>query len=140
MITLYNEVEADAGRVFEILSTTEGQRAFWTQDCDITEGHARFGFPHAPVDLHADVTTEPGKLVRMHCTEGFPYWGGSTWEWELDGSKILFRHYGFGEGFPEPDLGRVTQGWAMIHDRLVRYANTGQAQPFFEQQEATDGS
>jgi hypothetical protein len=43
-------------------------------------GHARFGFPQAPVDLLADVTTEPGKLVRMRVTAGFPFWEGSTWE------------------------------------------------------------
>ncbi len=131
MITLYNETEADASRLFEILTTTEGQRAFWTQDCDVSPEHARFGFAAAPIDLEVDVTAEPAKLVRMHCTSGFPYWTGSTWEWELSGSAVLFRHYGFGEGFPEADLGRVTQGWAMIHDRLVRYANTGTPQPYF---------
>ena len=37
--------------VFEVLSTTEGQRAFWTADCDVSAGQARFGFPQAPVDL-----------------------------------------------------------------------------------------
>ena len=59
------------------------------------------------------MTTEPGKLVRMHVTSGFPFWEGSTWEWELRrgrpgpdvGTGVLFRHYGFGEGYPEIDLG-----------------------------------
>jgi hypothetical protein len=63
-ITLATDVDADAARVFEVLSTTQGQRGFWTADCDVSGGHARFGFPQAPVDLVTDVSTEPGKLVR----------------------------------------------------------------------------
>lgn len=118
-ITLALDVAGDAARVFEVLSTTEGQRAFWTADCDVSADRARFGFPVAPVDLEADVITEPGKLVRMHVTSGFPFWDGSTWEWELGpaaraeaGTSVLFRHYGFGCGLPRarprlhrPDLG-----------------------------------
>ena len=59
-IVLAADVEADRARVFEVLSTTSGQRAFWTPDCDVTAGKARFGFPQAPIDLLADVTAEPG--------------------------------------------------------------------------------
>ena len=76
--TLAVDVAADADRVFEILSTTEGQRGFWTADCDVSGDRARFGFAQAPVDLEVDVTTEPAKLVRMQVTSGFPFWEGST--------------------------------------------------------------
>jgi hypothetical protein len=34
-IALAVDVPADAARLFEILSTTEGHRAFWTDDCDV---------------------------------------------------------------------------------------------------------
>ena len=88
--------------------------------------------PQAPVDLLADVTTEPGKLVRMHMTSGFPFWEGSTWEWELgpaaraeSGTSVLFRHYGFGDGYAEIDLGHTAQTWALILDRLQRYVASG---------------
>jgi uncharacterized protein YndB with AHSA1/START domain len=64
-ITLVTDVDADAARVFEVLSTPQGQRGFWTADCDVSGGHARFGFPQAPVDLVTDVSTEPGKLVTV---------------------------------------------------------------------------
>src|ERR1700747_1562201 len=101
-VILAADVEADLPRVFEILSTTQGQRSFWTTDCEVSGGRARFGFPQAPVDLLTEVTTEPGKLVRMRVTAGFPFWEGSTWEWELGpaaraetGTGVLFRHYGF---------------------------------------------
>src|SRR4051794_22748721 len=137
-ITLAVDVDADPGRVSEILSSTGGQRAFWTADCEVSTDRARFGFAQAPVDLEADLSTEPGKLVRMRVTSGFPYWEGSTWEWELGpatraetGTSVLFRHYGFTDGYPEVDLGHTAQTWALILDRLVRYVATGIPQPFF---------
>jgi hypothetical protein len=49
-IVLAADVEADRARVFEVLTTTSGQRAFWTPDCDVSAGKARFGFPQAPMD------------------------------------------------------------------------------------------
>jgi len=138
-IALAVDVAADPERVFEILSTTDGQRSFWTADCDITDGSAaRFGFAAAPVDLITTVITEPGRLVRMTVTSGFPFWEGSTWEWELSapartesGTGVLFRHYGFGPGYAEIDLAHTAQTWALIMDRLATYANTGDAVPFF---------
>lgn len=136
-IVLAEDVDADCSRVFEVLSTTQGQRAFWTADCDVSAARARFGFPQAPVDLVADVTAEPGKLVRMRVTAGFPFWEGSTWEWELAdgrggaGTAILFRHYGFADGYAETDLAHTAQTWALILHRLAGYLATGQPQPFF---------
>jgi uncharacterized protein YndB with AHSA1/START domain len=137
-ISLAADVDADRTRVFEVLSTADGQRAFWTVDCDIADGHARFGFPEAPVDLHADVSADPGSLVRMRVTSGFPFWEGSTWEWQLGeasrtgtGTGVLFRHYGFADGYAEVDLAHTAQTWAMILDRLSGYLASGRAQPFF---------
>jgi uncharacterized protein YndB with AHSA1/START domain len=143
-ITLATDVEADRAHVFEALSTTQGQRGFWTADCDLSGDRARFGFPQAPVDLLADVISEPGKLVRMRVTSGFPFWEGSTWEWELGeaaraatGTSVLFRHYGFGEGYAEIDLGHTAQTWALILQHLADYLASGSPQPFFP---ATEGS
>ena len=140
--TLAVDVAADAHRVFEILSTTSGQRGFWTANCAVSGDRARFGFAQAPVDLEVDVTTEPGKLVRMQVTSGFPFWEGSTFEWELGpaaraetGTGILFRHYGFADGYPENDLGHTAQTWAMVMDRLAGFALTGTPQPFFPETE-----
>ena len=140
-IILAADVEADRARVFEALSTTGGQRAFWTADCDVSADRARFGFAQAPMDLVTDVITEPGKLVRMRVTSGFPFWEGSTWEWELGdasraatGTGVLFRHYGFGEGYAEVDLGHTAQTWALILDRLASYVASGRPQPLFPAQ------
>ncbi len=137
-ITLAVDVPADADRVFEILSTTAGQRGFWTADCDVSASAARFGFAQAPVDLETDVTTEPARLVRMQVRSGFPFWEGSTWEWELgpasraeSGTSVLFRHYGFGDGYADIDLEHTAQTWALILDRLANFVSTGDPQPFF---------
>jgi hypothetical protein len=136
--TLAVDVAADADRVFGILSTTEGQCGFWTANCDVSGSRARFGFAQAPVDLEVAVTAEPRKLVRMQVTSGFPFWEGSTFEWELGpttraetGTGILFRHYGFADGYPESDLGHTAQTWAMVLDRLAKYAGSGTPQPLF---------
>src|SRR3954451_24602911 len=137
-ITLAVDVDADPSRVSDILSSAEGQRSFWTADCDVSADRARFEFAQAPLDLLADVTTEPGKLVRMRVTAGFPFWEGSTWEWELGeaaraetGTGVLFRHYGFGAGYAEIDFAHTAQTWALILARLAGYLATGTPQPFF---------
>jgi uncharacterized protein YndB with AHSA1/START domain len=135
-ITLAVDVDADPDRVFEILTRTDGQRTFWTEDCDVSRERARFGFPSTPSQLAVGVTTEPSKLVRMKVTSGFPFWEGSTWEWGLGdaaraetGSGVLFRHYGFGEGYADTDLGHTVQTWAGILDRLAKCAAPGAPQP-----------
>lgn len=59
-ITLAVAVDADARRVHDILSSSDGQRGFWPGDSDVFADPARFGFPQAPVDLEVDAATEPG--------------------------------------------------------------------------------
>lgn len=74
----------------------------------------------------------------MQVTSGFPFWEGSTFEWELgpttraeSGTGILFRHYGFADGYPETALGHTAQTRAMVLDRLGKYADSGTPQPLF---------
>ena len=74
----------------------------------------------------------------MQVTSGFPFWDGSTWEWELgpasraeSGTSVLFRHYGFADGYAEIDLGHTAQTWALVLDRLVKYVESGTPQPLF---------
>ena len=78
-IILGLNVDAPLERVFEILTLTEGQKSFWTEDCEVSSDHARFGFVEAPVDLEVSVKQEPNRLVQMKVTSGFPFWDGSTW-------------------------------------------------------------
>ena len=133
-IVLAFDVAATPARMYHILTTTEGQSAFWTGDCDIHSDHARFSFP-AESPVHVDITTEPERLVRMHSTSGVTHGGTVTWEYELHpaakGTTVVFREYGFPEDYSEVDLGRTTQTWARIMDRLASYVATGTPQPFF---------
>jgi len=133
-IVLAFDVAADPARVYQILTTTQGQSAFWTADCDVHAGHARFGFP-GKATVEADITTQPERLVRMNPTPGLTHGGNVTWEYELhpvkDGTTILFRDYGFPQEHSDMDLGRTARTWAQIMDRLISYIATGKPQPFF---------
>ncbi|MGD0055217.1 MAG: SRPBCC domain-containing protein [Acidimicrobiales bacterium] len=137
-ITLAIEVKAPPKKVFDILSSTQGQQSFWTADCDVQPDHARFGFEEAPVDLDVSVHLEPDSLVRMTVLTGFPHWDGSTWEWALsphgDGDScttVIFRHYDFGEGYSEANLGGTAQTWAMTLHHLAQFVETGVPNPYF---------
>jgi uncharacterized protein YndB with AHSA1/START domain len=133
-IVLAFDVAASPARVCEILTTTEGQSAFWTGDCDVRPGHGRFAFP-GEATVEVEITTQPERLVRMHSTSGVTHGGAMTWEYELhpaqEGTTVLFREYEFPDDYPEIDLGRTAQTWARIMDRLASYAATGTPQPYF---------
>lgn len=133
-IVLTIDLAASPARVYEILTTSQGQSAFWTADCDVHADHARFGFP-GEATVEADINTRPERLVRMHVTSGATHGGIVTWEYELhpaeDGTTVVFREYGFPEEQSDLDMGRTAQTWARIMDRLVSYVATGSPQPFF---------
>ena len=76
------DVEAEADKLVEILSTTEGMRSVWTSNCDVADGKARFGFAMAPVDLDCTVEVVDSMRVRYTIESGFPFWNGSVFEWE----------------------------------------------------------
>lgn len=133
-ILLAFDVAASPPRVYEILTTTKGQGAFWTADCDVHRRRARFNFP-GEATVEVEINTQPERLVRMHSTSGVTHGGAVTWEYELHpagkGTTVLFREYEFPDDYPEIDLGRTAQTWARIMDRLVSYVATGRPQPFF---------
>jgi hypothetical protein len=137
-IALAVTVEGSRRDVFNVLRTTEGQRAFWTTDCDVRDADARFGFLQAPVDLVVTVSLVEDALVSMTVTSGFPGWVGSTWQWSLSASPddddltvVQFRHFGFESGHGEDAVAYTAQTWAMILERLARYMKSGVADPFF---------
>jgi hypothetical protein len=138
-IALAIRAEGPRSHVYEVLSTTEGHRAFWTTDCDVHADHARFGFLQAPVDLEVSVNLVHDELVSMTVTSGFPGWNGSTWQWALssasddeDVTVVQFRHFGFEPGHDEDAVGFTAQSWAMILERLARFVKSGTPDPFFD--------
>jgi len=137
-IALATNVGAGRSAVYDILRTTEGQKAFWTSDCELDDRHGRFSFAEAPVDLNVSISLVADELVRMKVESGFPGWNGSTWEWALsshhdspDETTVQFRHYGFESSYGESEAAFTAQSWAMILDRLARFIKTGVPDPFF---------
>jgi hypothetical protein len=137
-IALATTAEGSRRKVFDVLRTTEGQKAFWTTDCELTDVHGRFSFLEAPVDLEVTISLVEEELVSMTVTSGFPGWNGSTWQWTLSAvpdddnvTVVQFRHYGFEPGHEEDAVGFAAQSWAMILDRLARYIKSGEPDPFF---------
>ena len=76
------DVDSDAQRIYEAITTQAGEAAFWTSDCDVEPAVgsiARFGFPSAPVDLRMQIDElSPGQRIRWSCLGDFPHWAGTT--------------------------------------------------------------
>jgi uncharacterized protein YndB with AHSA1/START domain len=138
-ILLAVDIDADATRLYDVLTTKAGQAAFWTSDLDIEPlvgSIARFGFPEAPVDLRMRIDTlTPGRLVGWTCLGDFPFWAGTTVGWELSaaptgGTTVLLRQDGWPDDYPVLDYARVTYVWARILGALKAYVETGTPRPF----------
>lgn len=137
-IALATTVEASASQVYDVLRSTEGQKAFWTSDCELDEHHGRFSFDGAPADLNVAIALVTDELVRMKVESGFPGWRGSTWEWALGPhhhdprrTDVQFRHFDFEPEYGESELPFTAQTWAMILKGLARYLQSGVPNPFF---------
>ena len=50
-IALAATVGASPSEVYDVLRSTQGQKGFWTSDCELDDHHGRFSFLEAPVDL-----------------------------------------------------------------------------------------
>jgi len=78
---------------------------------------------------------ESGKLLSWRCQAGPPAWDGTDIRWTLrpanegEGTLVVFDHTGWAE--IDTMFRIVTLGWAQMILRLKRYAETGQAAPFF---------
>ena len=137
-IALAMSAGASRSQAYDVLRSTDGQKGFWTSDCELDERHGRFSFVEAPVDLNVAISLVPDELVRMQVEDGFPGWVGSTWEWALSTHHdapsetiVQFRHYGFESTYGEGEVAFTAQSWAMIMDRLSRFLTTGVPDPFF---------
>jgi hypothetical protein len=137
-IALGATLNATRETVYAVLCSSEGQRSFWTSDCDLTDTTGRFGFAQAPVDLNVAIAKTPNESVSMNVTSGFPGWNGSTWSWSLSSDDenphvtgVQFRHVDFESDYSEDALAYTAQSWAMILDHLARFMESGEAKPFF---------
>ena len=88
------------------------------------------------------VPADPDRLfATLTSTEGFPHWGGSTWNWSLapaaeDATDVLVHHSGLGGDYAELRFARCARPWARVLDRLADYGDDGVARPVFAAQPA----
>ncbi|HKW70594.1 MAG TPA: SRPBCC domain-containing protein [Candidatus Dormibacteraeota bacterium] len=132
------EIDADANKIYDALSTSQGLASFWTADSHAEPkvgSIAKFGF-HGPVlEMTVDELT-PGKRVRWSTLGGFPEWKGTTVTWDIKpakngGNEVTFNHDGWPEALPPADLASVNYAWGRIVGRLKKYAETGKPVPYF---------
>jgi hypothetical protein len=81
------------------------------------------------ITLAVDVDADPTRVA--HDRGDFSVSGHGKVSRAETGTSVLFRHYGFGDGYAEIDLGHTAQTWALIMERLARYVATGTPEPFF---------
>ncbi len=135
-------IEADPATVYTALTTREGLRGWWSEDCDgsFSEGdtiHFRFGANHK--DLRIE-TLEPNREVRWVCTGAYmvKFSGGEEWL----GTQIVFRLTPDGAGRTRVDFehrglvpalqcyGLCSDGWRYFMTSLQRWVETGRGTPF----------
>jgi uncharacterized protein YndB with AHSA1/START domain len=137
-ILLGVEIDAEAQRVYEAITTKEGLSSFWTSD-SVAEpevgSEARFGFAGAPVPLRMRVDAlEPNAEVAWACLGEFPHWSDTRVTWSLSqgehaATRVFFRHAGFPDEQPEYEFASVSYTWAIVLERLKELAEKGVAQP-----------
>jgi uncharacterized protein YndB with AHSA1/START domain len=134
------DVEADPEKVFEALSTQKGLASFWTRQSKAEPkvgSVATFQFPTAPVPCKLRIDAlEKGKRVAWTCEGDFPNWKGTTVTWDLGESpnaqtRVMFRHGGWPEWYPDEEFASVNFVWAQVLGHLKGYVESGDPQPFF---------
>lgn len=130
------DIAAEPATVTAALTTIEGITSWWsdtaTGDPAADGGDLEVSFPDVPQPFHFRVDRDGDQLAWE--TQAFPpWWADTTISWavrpgEESGTALLFEHGGFD---PDADIVPiVTPAWAGIIERLKRYAETGQQDPF----------
>ena len=129
-------IEASPAAVYTALTTLNGLRGWWSEDCDIDGDtiHMRFG------QLHKDLRVEsaqPGREVRWLCSsaagEGICIedWIGTQPAFHLRGegadTRVDFEHRGLVPTMACYDM--CHDGWRHFLESLRQYAVTGQGTP-----------
>ena len=140
-ILMQFDIAADAATVHEALSTEAGIRSWWSartevQRADGGPSQLRVSFPDVPQPFEFAIARDDAERVEW-VTGGFPpWWAGTTIRWDIaanpdgPGTRLLFGHRDYAPDNPVIPI--VTPAWAQIILRLKGYAETGEAQPFFD--------
>jgi len=137
MVDLHHQapINASAAKVFAAISTTDGNRGWWTADSKVdvkVGGKAEFGFDNRGMVFHMAVDKlVPSKEIVMSCHGDHPEWAGTklTWKIERDGdhTSLRFIHSGWKE--MTPFCASCNSMWGNLMFRLKAYVETGKAAP-----------
>lgn len=137
-------VAASAADVYAALSTIEGVRGWWSQDCDGSSAvggtiHFRFGTCFNDMRVERLV---PDREVRWHCTRAHTVGDAVTNETEWVGTELVFHLREAGPGKTQvafEHIGLVPslecydmclKGWAHFLNSLQQYVETGEGTPY----------
>ena len=131
------EVDAEPDQIFDALATQDGLAAFWTREsrAEPREGSvAEFGFGGPVMTMRVD-ELRPGLRVAWTALGNFPHWPGTKVSWDLveanGRTEVTFSHHGWEADLPDAELASVNYTWGQVVQRLKKYAETGEPDPFF---------
>ncbi|MDB5949580.1 MAG: hypothetical protein JWR65_1435 [Massilia sp.] len=136
-------IAASPAAVYAALTTTEGLRAWWTDDCDGATGvdgilHFRFGATYKDMRVER---LEPGREVRWQCTLAHIAADSLARKDEWVGTELVFRISDAGQGRTRLDFehvgldpslecyGLCYKGWQHFLGSLQQYLETGKGRP-----------
>jgi len=137
-------LEANPAAVYAALTTPQGLRGWWTQDCDVATkvgGTTRFRFGRNHKDMRIE-RLQPGREVRWLCTAAQMFAAAQlTRKDEWAGTQIVFRLTPDGEGRTRVDFEHVglvpelecydqcSNGWRYYLDSLQQFVANGRGTP-----------
>ena len=138
-------LEATPATVYAALTTAEGLRGWWTQDCDVATAvggtiHLRFGPNRKDMRIEQ---LQPGREVCWLCTGAHIARLARKGEWV--GTRLVFRITPDEHGRTQLDFEHVglvpalecyelcNGGWRYFLDSLHRFVETGRGTPYERQ-------
>ncbi len=137
-------LKASPAAVYAALTTPEGLRGWWTQDCDVpTEVgqtlHFQFGRNHKDMRIERLV---PGREMRWRCTGAHIAAAEISRKDEWVGTELVFRLTPDGEGRTRLDFEHIglvpafecydlcSNGWQYFLRSLQQFVETGRGTPY----------
>ncbi len=121
-------IAAPVAKVYETLTTLEGNRAWW--DSNAT-GDARHGGVLTFFKHDFEVEARPSELVRWRCVKGSPEWVNTEvvfqLVWKKEQTFVLFTHCGWKE--PVEFMHHCSTKWATFLLSLKALLETGKGRP-----------
>ena len=123
-------IDAPASKVFETLTTLEGNRSWWDSGAtgDVGEGGVLTFFKGDDMKV---VEARPGEIVKWKGVRGSEEWLGTEISFQLSRRKdqtfVLFKHAGWRE--PSEFMHHCSTKWATFLLSLKALLETGKGRP-----------